>query len=657
MRQMLTAFVALIAAAVVAADFTVADAPKPGETPLPIPADELRVGWTVRLPPFPLIQAPTWELSLVAKRPLSGTFRDVARVLASFGQVQGDGVFDTSREIFLRDAEGRLRVLPLPPRPNGYPADALVCLGVGTAYSPGFNCRDDEQVFDTRAFLPFRLDALLGHRAAKLRVRDPFTLPEPERYVRAQLRLAPKALGLPEGTPAGVISKRLRDRRAEFDPPPLPDGLFTVSRRGEERLVLTFSNPTDAPLTVQTLPHVAVMCERTAPSRGFGGRRDTRFQEGDVVELELSTPFILAPGERRDLPFQMAGGAKPGAQTTLLFSEPVMLGGELRTLRLPPIVIRGRRVEELLPRFDGAVLTLTQTLPEGARPAVGDCPLALDFVETPPFERIGAFALTSKANAPLRVEPAQETFAIEGLPDATVRFYERSSRLPPGASCTATPGKAPYAASLAQPHTLACRLYVLDGDNAYWALDAGRTYPAANPDAVREAFRKATDYRDKPPAEPFVPVTPATLAFTEGNYFQDAALPSLDPAWMRLGLTGDCLTLTLANPTEAPLTIDAGTVVFWNSTDVFDLDGKLVRNPSEFSANGAHLSFPRTDLAPGETRSVRWRVSGLVPRGGHDCLLYVEAPLLVDGERACVFRAELPLRDVSAAGLCVSPLP
>ena len=50
-------------------------------------------------------------------------------------------------------------------------------------------------------------------------------------------------------------------------------------------------------------------------------------------------PITLAPGERRDLTFLLAGKASSNANATLLFSEPVMLGGELRALRLPPIEI------------------------------------------------------------------------------------------------------------------------------------------------------------------------------------------------------------------------------------------------------------------------------------------------------------------------------
>ena len=126
-------------------------------------------------------------------------------------------------------------------------------------------------------------------------------------------------------------------------------------------------------------------------------------------------------------------------------------------------------------------------------------------------------------------------------------------------------------------------------------------------------------------------------------------------AWMRLTLEGDVLSLTLANPSVAPLTFEAGECTLWKTDDVFRLDGKLVRSPHR-NATGEPHDLPRITLGPGEGKTFRWRVTGLAP-GQHDCMLYVEEPFLIDGEPACVFRAEIPLLDLSGEPLFFDPLP
>ena len=649
MRVLVAWLFTLLATVAAAADFTVVNAPNPGETPLPIPQEELRAEWRFERdwPPFRLIHGPQWDPVLVAGRPLTLVLREghPAHVLFP-GEEATCPVVEARRVPLWRDAEGRLRSLSLPPRPIGYPKGTLICLGQYTGCLP-FALREDTDLLpiEDRAFLPFWLDALLGHPAAKLRDRDPWGLPEPRLYVRAQLRLASKALGLPEDVPLEPLLQALKARRAELDPPPLPEGLFAVSRQGEDRVVLSFTNVTDAPLTVHSLPSVT-LCNRR---RAF---LDSARGEG-VFEPELVAPFTLAPGERRDLPFLLAGKASPSATATLIFSEPVMLGGALRALRLPPIEIPGRWVDALLPRDDAPLLTLTQTLPPGARPAAGDCPLALAFEDARPFKHVGALSLTSGADVPIRVEPAQEAFAVAGFPEASVRLLDPSYRLAPGGVCDIDAPETPLAAALKAPLTLSCRLHVLSEDGAYWTLTATRTYPAADPDAVREALRK----RHKgclPPAEPFVPATPATLAFERQEHSRPQTLPTLDPAWIRLTLEGERLTLTLANPSEAPLTLEAGRFFLWETDDVFRLDGRLVRSPL-FDATGNPLDLPRLTLGPGESKTFRWHVAGLAP-GRRDRLLYVETPILVDGEPACALRADLPLLDFSDAPLFLEPL-
>lgn len=96
-------------------------------------------------------------------------------------------------------------------------------------------------------------------------------------------------------------------------------------------MIFSFTNVTDAPLTVHTLPSVT-LCDKRGTFPDSPRREET-------IEPELAEPFTLAPGERRELPFLLAGKTTPNVHTTLLFSEPVMLGGELRALRLPPIEI------------------------------------------------------------------------------------------------------------------------------------------------------------------------------------------------------------------------------------------------------------------------------------------------------------------------------
>ena len=651
MRTLLVWLCLLCAAVATAADFTVVHAPNPGETPLPIPQNELRAEWRFERhwPPFRLIQGPQWDLVLVAGRPLSLAFRKNRPEHALFpGSEMTCSVVEARRVSLWRDAEGRLRSLALPPRPIGYPKGTLICLGQYTGCLPFALCGDTDLLpLEDRAFLPFWLDALLGHPAAKLRDRDPWKLPDPRRYVQAQLRLAPKALGLPEDVPLDTLIQTLKARRAEFDPPPVPEGLFAVSRQGNDHLIFSFTNVTDAPLTVHSLPSVTLCNSRRAfldSSRGEG-----------VFEPELVAPFTLAPGERRDLPFLLAGKASPSATATLIFSEPVMLGGELRALRLPPIEIHGRWVDALLPRGDAPVLTLTQTLPPGARPAEGDCPLALAFEDADPFDHVGALSLTSCADAPIRVEPAQEAFAVAGFPEASVCLLDRSYRLAPGGVCDIDISEAPLAAALKASLTLSCRLHVLTEAGTYWTLDAARIYPAADPDTVREALRKRRRGTNPPPAEPFVPDTPTTLAFVQKYEFSPDSLPAIDPAWIRLTLEGACLTLTLANPSEAPLTVEAGKFFLWETDDVFRLDGRLVRSPS-FDATGDPLGLPQLTLGPGESKTFRWHVAGLAP-GRRDRLLYVETPILVDGEPACIFHTEIPLLDLSGEPLFFDPLP
>ena len=282
-------------------------------------------------------------------------------------------------------------------------------------------------------------------------------------------------------------------------------------------------------------------------------------------------------------------------------------------------------------------------------------PLALAFKDAATFEQVGTLSLTSGADAPIRVEPAQEAFAVAGFPEASVCLLDRSYRLAPGGVCDIDISEAPLAAALKASLTLSCRLHVLTEAGTYWTLDAARIYPAADPDTVREALRKRRRGTNPPPAEPFVPDTPTTLAFVQKYEFSPDSLPAIDPAWIRLTLEGECLTLTLANPSEAPLTVEAGKFFLWETDDVFRLDGKLVRSPRR-NAIGEHLSIPRITLSPGESKTLRWRVTGLAP-GKCDRLLYVEEPMLVDGKPACVFRAEIPLLDFSGEPLFFDPLP
>lgn len=649
MRTLLVWLCLLCAAVATAADFTAVYVPKPGETPLPIPKEELRAEWRYDRvwPPFPLIQGPQWELVFVAGRPLTLVFREGFLELSLSPGKPVSCLVDTRWEPLLRDAEGRLRTLSLPPRPVGYPKGTLVCLGQYTSFLPFALYEDSAHLaIEDRVFLPFWLDALLGHPAAKLRDRDPWKLPDPRLYVQAQLRLAPKALGLPEDVPLGTLIQTLKARRAELDPPPLPEGLFAVSRQGDDRLIFSFTNVTDAPLTVHTLPSVT-LCDKRGTFPDSPRREET-------IEPELAEPFTLAPGERRELPFLLAGKTTPNVHTTLLFSEPVMLGGELRALRLPPIEIPDRWVDELVPRGDAPLLTLTQTLPPDARPAAGDCPLALAFEDAVPFEPVGALSLTSCADAPIRIESAQKSFAVDGFPEASVSLWMRSCRLSPGDVYDLDAQETPPAAALKAPLALSCRLHVLTEAGTYWTLDAARTYPTADPNTVREALREYYEAWPRP-AEPFVPDTPATLAFAQRYAFSPDSLPAVDPAWIRLTLEGDALSLTLANPSEAPLTFDAGEFILWDTEDVFRLDGKLVRSPRR-NAIGEHLSIPRITLSPGESKTLRWRVTGLAP-GKLDRMLYVEAPILIDGEPACIFHTEIPLLDLSGEFLFFDPLP
>ena len=305
----------------------------------------------------------------------------------------------------------------------------------------------------------------------------------------------------------------------------MPEGLFAVSRQGDDRLIFSFTNVTDAPLTVHTLPSVT-LCDKRGTFPDSPRREET-------IEPELAEPFTLAPGERRELPFLSAGKTTPNVHTTLLFSEPVMLGGELRALRLPPIEIPDRWVDELVPRGDAPLLTLTQTLPPDARPAAGDCPLALAFEDAVPFEPVGALSLTSCADAPIRIEAAQKSFAVDGFPEASVSLWMRSCRLSPGDVYDLDAQETPPAAALKAPLALSCRLHVLTEAGTYWTLDAARTYPTADPNTVREALREYYEAWPRP-AEPFVPDTPATLAFAQRYAFSPDSLPAVDPAWMRL---------------------------------------------------------------------------------------------------------------------------
>ena len=649
MRTLLVWLCLLCAAVATAADFTAVYVPKPGETPLPIPKEELRAEWRYDRvwPPFPLIQGPQWVLVFVAGRPLTLVFREGFLELSLSPGKPVSCLIDTRWEPLLRDAEGRLHSLSLPPRPVGYPKGTLVCLGQYTSFLPFALYEDSAHLaIEDRVFLPFWLDALLGHPAAKLRDRDPWKLPDPRRYVQAQLRLAPKALGLPEDVPLDTLIQTLKARRAELDPPSLPEGLFAVSRQGNDHLIFSFTNVTDAPLTVHTLPSVTLCDKRCAfPD---SPRRE------EIIEPELAEPFTLAPGERRDLTFLLAGKTTPDVHTTLIFSEPVMLGGELHALRLPSIEIPDRWIDELVPRGDAPLLTLTQTLPPGARPAEGDCPLALAFKDTKPFEQVGDLSLTSCVDAPIRVEPAQDSFAVDGFPEASVSLWTRSCRLSPGDVYDIDAQETPPAAALKAPLALSCRLHVLTEAGTYWTLDAARTYPTADPDTVREALREY--YEGWPrPAEPFVPDTPTTLVFAQKYAFSPDSLPAIAPAWMRLTLEGDCLSLTLANPSEAPLTVEAGKFFLWETDDVFRLDGRLVRSPS-FDATGDPLGLPQLTLGPGESKTFRWHVAGLAP-GRRDRLLYVETPILVDGEPACIFHTEIPLLDLSGEPLFFDPLP
>lgn len=121
------------------------------------------------------------------------------------------------------------------------------------------------------------------------------------------------------------------------------------------------------------------------------------------------------------------------------------------------------------------------------------------------------------------------------------------------------------------------------------------------------------------------------------------------PFWL------DALSLTLANPSEAPLSFDAGEFILWDTEDVFRLDGKLVRSPHR-NATGEPHDLPRITLGPGEGKTFRWRVTGLAP-GKLDRMLYVEAPILIDGEPACIFHTEIPLLDLSGEFLFFDPLP
>lgn len=651
MRTLLVWLCLLCAAVATAADFTAVYVPKPGETPLPIPKEELRAEWRFERywPPFRLIQGPQWDLVLVAGRPLTLAFSKNRPEHALFpGSEATYSVMEARRVSLWRDAEGRLRSLSLPPRPIGYPKGTLICLGQYTDCLP-FAFYEDTNLLaiEDRAFLPFWLDALLGHPAAKLRDRDPWGLPDPRLYVRAQFRLAPKALGLPEDVPLGTLIQTLKARRAELDPPSLPEGLFAVSRQGNDRLIFSFTNVTDAPLTVHSLPSVA-LCNR---QRAFLGSDIIE----DILEPELVAPITLAPGERRDLTFLLAGKASSNANATLLFSEPVMLGGELRALRLPPIELPGRRIDALLPRGDAPILTLTQTLPPGARPAEGDCPLALAFEDAKHFEQVGDLSLTSCADTPIRIEPAQTVFTVEGFPKAYANLLTRSYRLAPGGVCAFNISKTPLAAALHAPLSLSCNLHVLTEEGTYWTLTAARTYPTADPDTVREALREKRRGTNPPPADPFVPATPTTLDFERQEGVWPDSLPTIDPAWIRLTLEGDALSLTLANPSEAPLSFDAGEFILWDTEDVFRLDGKLVRSPRR-NAIGEHLSIPRITLSPGESKTLRWRVTGLAP-GKLDRMLYVEAPILIDGEPACIFHTEIPLLDLSGEFLFFDPLP
>ena len=582
MRTLLVWLCLLCAAVATAADFTAVYVPKPGETPLPIPKEELRAEWRYDRvwPPFPLIQGPQWELVFVAGRPLTLVFREGFLELSLSPGKPVSCLVDTRWEPLLRDAEGRLRTLSLPPRPVGYPKGTLVCLGQYTSFLPFALYEDSAHLaIEDRVFLPFWLDALLGHPVAKLRDRDPWKLPDPRLYVQAQLRLAPKALGLPEDVPLGTLIQTLKARRAELDPPPLPEGLFAVSRQGDDRLIFSFTNVTDAPLTVHTLPSVT-LCDKRGTFPDSPRREET-------IEPELAEPFTLALGERRELPFLLAGKTTPNVHTTLLFSEPVMLGGELRALRLPPIEIPDRWVDELVPRGDAPLLTLTQTLPPDARPAAGDCPLALAFEDAVPFEPVGALSLTSCADAPIRIEAAQKSFAVDGFPEASVSLWMRSCRLSPGDVYDLDAQETPPAAALKAPLALSCRLHVLTEAGTYWTLDAARTYPTADPNTVREALREYYEAWPRP-AEPFVPDTPATLAFAQRYAFSPDSLPAVDPAWMRLTLEGDVLSLTLANPSEAPLTFEAGECTLWKTDDVFRLDGKLVRSPHRNATGEPH---------------------------------------------------------------------
>ena len=262
----------------------------------------------------------------------------------------------------------------------------------------------------------------------------------------------------------------------------MPEGLFAVSRQGDDRLIFSFTNVTDAPLTVHTLPSVT-LCDKRGTFPDSPRREET-------IEPELAEPFTLAPGERRDLTFLLAGKASSNANATLLFSEPVMLGGELRALRLPPIEVHGRRIDALLPRGDAPLLTLTQTLPPDARPAAGDCPLALAFEDAKHFEQVGDLSLTSCADTPIRIEPAQTVFTVEGFPKAYANLLTRSYRLAPGGVCAFNISKTPLAAALHAPLSLSCNLHVLTEEGTYWTLDAARTYPTADPDTVREALRE-----------------------------------------------------------------------------------------------------------------------------------------------------------------------
>ena len=626
MRTLLVWLCLLCAAVATAADFTVVHAPNPGETPLPIPQNELRAEWRFERhwPPFRLIQGPQWDLVLVAGRPLSLAFRKNRPEHALFpGSEMTCSVVEARRVSLWRDAEGRLRSLALPPRPIGYPKGTLICLGQYTGCLPFALCGDTDLLpLEDRAFLPFWLNALLGHPAAKLRDRDPWELPDPRLYVRAQLRLAPKALGLPEDVPLDTLIQTLKARRAEFDPPPVPEGLFAVSRQGDDHLIFSFTNVTDAPLTVHSLPSVTLCNSRRAfldSSRGCG----------PLHARARGTPRPPLPVGRQGLP-------ERNRHAHLLRAR----HAGRRTSRPPPPAHRDSRP---LGRRAVAARRCAGPHPH-PDPAAGR---ASRRGRLPPCPRLqGHEALRSCGRA------FPDLLRRRANPRRARAGGVRRGRLPRGVGLSlgpllpACPGRRLRHRHLGGParrrpqglpHPL-----------------AARTYPTADPDTVREALREY--YEGWPrPAEPFVPDTPTTLVFAQKYAFSPDSLPAIAPAWIRLTLEGECLTLTLANPSEAPLTVEAGKFFLWETDDVFRLDGRLVRSPLR-NAMGEPLAIPRLILGPGESKTLRWRVTGLAP-GKCDRMLYVEAPMLVDGKPACVFRAEIPLLDFSGEPLFFGPLP